>query len=152
MKLALIDDETETDLDDLIHEFKLASDALEDAKRAKDYWQRRLDEELVAKQQKSQTVPYAKDPTKDLRATRVSNRRYSVDSEGLIKKFGKRKVAPVLKDPEVDKTKLDQALGAEGAPFTKDEVMPFIKVTDNPYVRLYVVDRKEEDADDRPEE
>jgi hypothetical protein len=152
MKLALIDDETETDLDDLIHEFKLASDALEDAKRAKDYWQRRLDEELVAKEQKSQTVPYAKDPTKDLRATRVSNRRYSVDSEGLIKKFGKRKVAPVLKDPEVDKTKLDQALGAEGAPFTKDEVMPFIKVTDNPYVRLYVVDRKEEDADDRPEE
>jgi hypothetical protein len=153
MKLALIDDEAEApELEDLIHEFKLASDALEDAKRSKEYWQSRLDEVLVAREQKSQSVPYEKDPTKDLRATRVSNRRYSVDTEGLIKKFGKRKLAPVLKDPEVDKTKLDQALGQEGAPFTKDEIMPFIKVTDHPSVRLYVVDRKEDGEDDRPEE
>lgn len=152
MKLALIDDEAETDLDVLIHEFKLASDALEDAKRAKEYWQNRLDEVLVAREQKSQSVPYEKDPTRDLRATRVSNRRYSVDTAGLIKQFGKRKLAAVLKDPEVDKTKLDKAMGEEGTPFTKDAVMPYIKVTDHPSVRLYVVERKEEGEDDYPEE
>lgn len=154
MKLALIDDEAETDLDVLIHEFKLASDALEDAKRAKEYWQSRLDEVLVAREQKSQTVPYEKDPTRDLRATRVSNRRYSVDTAGMIKHFGKRNLqkADVLKDPEIDKTKLDKAMAEEGTLFTKDEVLPYITVTDHPSVRLYVVERKEEGEDDHPEE
>jgi hypothetical protein len=153
MRLELIDDERDTDLADLIHEFKLASDALEDAKRSKDYWQRRLDEALVAHENKSETVPYAKDETKALRATRVSNRRYSVDTTGMIKHFGKRNLqkADVLKDPEIDKTKLDKAMAEEGTVFTKEEVMPFVKVTDNPYVRLYVVERRE-DEDDHPEE
>jgi len=155
MKLALINDEDDNvDLDTLIHEFKLASDALDDAKRAKDYWQSRLDEALVAHEQKSETVPYAKDPTKDLRAIRVSNRRYSVDTVGMIKHFGKRNLqkADVLKDPEVDKTKLDKAMGESGTPFTKEEVMPFIQVTSHPSVRLYLVDRKDEDTDEYPEE
>jgi hypothetical protein len=155
MKLALIDDEADTvDLDTLIHEFKLASDALEDAKRAKDYWQSRLDEALVAHEHKSETVPYAKDPTKDLRAVRVSNRRYSVDTVGMIKHFGKRNLAKadVLKEPEIDKAKLDKAMSEEGTVFTKDEVMAYIKVTDHPSVRLYLVDRKEDDTDDYPED
>lgn len=151
MELKLIDDEsTGLDIADLIHEFKLASDNFEDAKRAKEYWQSRLDEALVAREHKSETVAYEKEPGKSLRATRVSNRRISVDTKGMIKQFGVRKLNHVFKDREIDKAKLDAAL--ENDEFDAQEVMPFVKSVDHPYVRLYVVDRKEEAEDDHPEE
>jgi hypothetical protein len=152
MVLTLVDDESgPVEMTDLIHELKVATDALEDAKRAKDYWQRRVEEELVAREEKTETVPYDKDDTKSLRAVRVSNRRFRVDTTGLIKKFGKRAVNPVLKDPEVDKAKLDAALKDPESGFTKEGVVDYVHYDDHPFVRLYLVERKEA-VDDLPEE
>lgn len=119
--------------------------------RDKEYWSKRLDEVLVAREQKSETVPWSKDETKSLRVTRVSNRRFSVDTEGLIKAYGKRTVNKVLKKPEVDKGALDLALKDPESGFTKEGVYPYIKVEDHPYVRLYIVDRQEGEDDQREE-
>jgi hypothetical protein len=126
---------------ELIHEFDLATRAVENAENQRKAIQEKLKARLLTEQLKSQVVDNPLNEDEQLKAVYVANRRLSVDDAKVRVVLGRsfRKVQSEV----VDKEKLDAFITTTDD-VTKERLTECISITEHPTVRLYHVKRTDD--------
>lgn len=127
--------------DELIHEFDLATRAVENAENQRKAIQDKLKARLLTEQLKSQIVDNPLNEDEQLKAVYVANRRLSVDDDKVRVVLG-RSFRKVQSDV-VDKAKLD-AFITTADDVTKQRLTECVHITEHPTVRLYHVKRTDD--------
>jgi hypothetical protein len=145
--LTLVPDEVEgiEPLEDLINRYQRIEEDFKRAEAKYELTKLEVKNRLRSERYKAKTVDFYADPTKRLRAVYSRNVRVDINEVGLAKALGARVFNRITKKV-VDRERLDNEMAV--GQIDVDVVRPFLSQSERPSLRLYVVDRKDEEIDE----